>query len=303
MQPTQYGGIEAGGTKFFCIVADGPQNILAEKRIPTTTPGETLEKAAAFFEEQAKTHKLAGLGIASFGPLDLEPGSPTFGYITHTPKAGWSNTNLAGFLKKRLGLPVAIDTDVNGAALAEHLWGAGQGIDPLVYLTIGTGIGGGAIYRGQPLGGLLHPEMGHLLLPHDPDRDPFPGICPFHGDCFEGLASGPAIQARWGAPAELLPPDHPAWDLEAFYIAAALSAYIGILSPRRIILGGGVSQAPGLLDRIRIELLRLANGYYHSPTLLNQIETYLVAPGLGSYAGSLGALALAQRMQFDHFAR
>ena len=198
-----YGGIEAGGTKFVCAVGSGPDDVRAEARFPTTTPAETLGQAIAFFEAQQRVYgRLAGLGIASFGPVDPRPGSPTFGFVTTTPKPGWAQADVAGPLRRALGAPVGFDTDVNGAALGEWRWGAGQGLDTLVYLTIGTGVGGGAVVGGQLVHGLLHPEMGHLRLPRDPVRDPFPGICPYHGDCLEGLAAGPALEKRWGARAE-----------------------------------------------------------------------------------------------------
>jgi fructokinase len=204
-----YGGIEAGGTKFVCAVGSGPHDVRAEARFPTTNPAETIGRAIDFFRRQAGPG-LAAIGIASFGPVDPSPGSPTFGYITTTPKPGWANTDLAGPVGRALGVPVGFDTDVNGAALGEYRWGAAQGCDTFVYLTVGTGIGGGGMAGGKLMHGLLHPEMGHMRLPHDLAADPFPGICPFHSDCLEGLASGPAIEARWSQRAETLPPDHPA---------------------------------------------------------------------------------------------
>ena len=292
---TLFGGIEAGGSKFICIVAGGPQDIRAETRFPTTNPDETLGKAIQFFREQASQYELAALGIASFGPLDLAPGSSTYGYITATPKAGWSHTDFSGKLSAALQLPAAIDTDVNAAALGEYLWGASQGLDPSVYFTIGTGIGGGAIINGQPLHGLLHPEMGHVRIPHDRQLDPYPGACVFHGDCFEGLASGFAMSAHWGQPAELLPPDHPAWDLEANYIALAMVNQICVLSPKRIILGGGVMHHQELFPMIRRKVSVLLNNYVQSPVITEQMESYILPPGLGNRSGVLGAIALAQR--------
>ncbi|NCP87634.1 MAG: fructokinase [Anaerolineae bacterium CG_4_9_14_3_um_filter_57_17] len=285
-----YGGIEGGGTKFVCAVGSGPQDIRAEIRIPTTTPEETLGRAIAFFRGQ---EKLAALGVACFGPLDPNLASPAFGQILATPKAGWTGADVAGALRSALNLPVAFDTDVNGAALAEARWGAGQGCDPVLYLTVGTGIGGGALVNGKLLHGLLHPEMGHIPLPRDPARDPFPGICPFHEDCFEGLAAGPALERRWGQKAENLPPEHPAWKLEAEYIALALSSYILTLAPQKIILGGGVGSAPHLLPLVRRSVQGWLNGYVQSPLVTQSIENYIVLPALGSRAGVLGALALA----------
>ena len=192
-------------------------------------------------------------------------------------------------------MPVAFDTDVNGAALAEHRWGAGRGLDVFVYLTVGTGIGGGAVVDGRVLHGLVHPEMGHLRIPRDRDRDPFPGTCPYHGDCLEGLASGPAMQARWGVPPERLPPDHPAWALEAEYLAQGLASIVAVLSPRRIAVGGGVAGAAALLPRVRARLVTLLGAYVRAPALGDGIERYVVAPALGADAGVLGGLALARQ--------
>lgn len=290
---TLYAGVEAGGTKFVCALASGPQQILAETRFPTTSPGETLRNTLDFFQMHAPAGAIAGLGIASFGPVDLNPTSATYGHITSTPKPGWAWTDILGTLSRNLGVPAAIETDVNAAALGEHRYGAGQGLDSCLYLTIGTGIGGGGILNGAPLHGLVHPEMGHMRLPRDPARDPFPGICPYHGDCFEGLASGPALQARWGQPAETLPEDHPAWALEAHYIALALNNLVCALSPQRIILGGGVMQQSQLFPLIRSELQALLNGYIQSPLLLERMEEYVLPPALGPRAGVLGAIALA----------
>lgn len=293
---TLFGGIEAGGTKFVCAVGSGPDDIRAETRFPTTTPEETIGQAIAFFREQREQHgELAALGIAAFGPLDPDPASPTYGYITSTPKPGWANTDFAGPLARALNLPVAFDTDVNGAALGEGRWGAAQGLDTFIYLTIGTGIGGGAMVGGSLLHGLLHPEMGHVRLPHDRQQDPYPGRCPYHGDCLEGLASGPAIAARWGRPAETLPVDHPAWSLEAHYLALGLVNFIVTLSPQRMILGGGVMEQAHLFPLVRRRVLELLNGYVQSPRLLEAIDTYIVPPALGRRAGVLGALALAQQ--------
>ena len=288
---TLYGGIEAGGTKFVCAVGTTP-NDLRETRFSTTTPAETIARAVEFFRAQPP---VAAIGIGAFGPIDPNPNSPTFGFITTTPKPGWRNVDLAGALRRTLGVPVGFDTDVNVAALGEHRWGAAQNLDTFVYLTIGTGIGGGGLASGKLLHGLIHPEMGHFFPPHDRTRDPFPGACPFHGDCLEGLASGPALEKRWGARAETLPADHPAWDLEAHYLAHALVNYICILSPQRIVLGGGVMEQAQLFPKIRRTVQRLLNGYVQAPAITEQIDTYIVPPGLGNRAGIGGALALAQR--------
>ncbi len=285
-----YGGIEGGGTKFVCAVGTGPQDLRAETRFPTTTPEETMGRAIEFFRQ---FEGLSALGFASFGPLDPRPDSPTYGHILPTPKPGWSNADVVGPLRAALGLPVVFDTDVNGAALAEARWGAAQNCDPVLYLTIGTGIGGGALVNGKLLHGLLHPEMGHIPLPRNPQIDPFPGICPFHGDCFEGLAAGPALEKRWGQKAETLPPNHTAWDLEAHYIALALRSYICTLSPQKIVIGGGVASQAQMLPLIRRKTQELLNGYVQAPAILDQIDDYIVLPGLGQRAGVLGAIALA----------
>lgn len=289
------GGIEAGGTKFVCAVGTGPDDLRAEERFPTTTPEETIGRAIAFFRRcQEQFGPLAAVGIAAFGPLDPNEGSPTFGTITSTPKPGWANTDFVGMVESALNVPVAFDTDVNGAALGEWHWGAGQGLNNILYLTIGTGIGGGALVNGRPLHGLVHSEMGHIAMPHDREADPYPGHCPYHGDCLEGLASGPAMNARWGQPAETLPADHPAWELESHYLAMALRTFICTLSPQRIIIGGGVMQQPHLLAAVRQKTLNYLNGYVQSPSVLSDIDHYIVVPGLGNHAGVLGAFALGE---------
>lgn len=291
-----FGGIEAGGTKFVCAVGVGPDNLRAEARFPTTTPAETIERALAFFREaQAQHGPLTALGIASFGPVDLDPRSPAFGHITSTPKPGWANADLVAPFRRAFGVPVGFDTDVNGAALGEWRWGAAQSLDTFIYLTIGTGIGGGGLAAGRLLHGLVHPEMGHIRLPHDAARDPFPGLCPFHGDCFEGLAAGPALEKRWGARAETFAPDHPAWALEAHYIALALHNYICTLSPQRVILGGGVMGQQQMFPLVRAGVRDLLNGYVQAPAVLERLDNYIVPPGLGGRAGVLGAIALAMQ--------
>jgi fructokinase len=237
---------------------------------------------------------LAAVGIASFGPVDLNPESATYGYITTTPKAHWQQVDLCGRIQKALDLPIAFDTDVNAAAFGEHTWTPeNKGLDPLVYMTIGTGIGAGVFVNGGPVHGLAHPEVGHMLLPHRWGEDSFPGVCPFHGDCFEGLASGPAMRQRWGQSAESLPADHPAWELEAEYIALALINLVYIYSPQRIILGGGVSEHPGLHEAVRRKVQEYNKGYIQSPVLLNGLDDYIVPPTLGNRSGGLGAIAMA----------
>ena len=227
--------------------------------------------------------------------MDLQPTSSRYGSITSTPKPGWAETDLIGPFRREFGVPVAFDTDVNAAALGEWRYGAAQGLDAVVYLTVGTGIGGGGLVGGRLLHGLVHPEMGHLRVPHDLGADPFAGACPYHGDCLEGLASGPAMAARWGQPAHTLPADHPGWALEAHYLAMALHNVVCALSPQRIVIGGGVMEQPHLLPRVRQELGRLLNGYIQAPGVLDDIEHYVVAPALGRRSGVIGALALAEQ--------
>ena len=295
-----YGAVEAGGTKFVCAVGTGPDDLRAEVRFPTTTPGETIGRAIEFLSEQGAAHgPLAAVGIASFGPVDLDRGSPTWGQVTTTPKPGWAQADLAGPVAAALGVPVAFDTDVNGAALGERRWGAARGLDTFVYVTVGTGIGGGGMVGGELMHGLVHPEMGHMLLPRDPAADAFEGCCPFHGDCLEGLASGPAIAARWDRPATELPPDHPAWALEAEYLALMCANLTVVLSPQRIVLGGGVMEQRQLFPAIRRRLQERLAGYVQSPAILEDVDAYVVPPGLGSLAGVLGALALAKRLDLN----
>lgn len=287
------GGVEIGGTKVVCAIGAGPGDLRAETRVPTTTPDETLAGIAEFFAAHARRARLAAVGIASFGPLDLDARSKTWGSITATTKPGWSHTDVAGRLRRTLDVLVAVDTDVNGAALGEHRWGAGRGVDPLVYVTVGTGIGGGGVIEGRPMHGLVHPEMGHVRVPHDRGADPFAGVCPFHGDCLEGLASGPAMRARWGVAPESLPPGHPAWALEARYLALGLANVVCTLSPRRIVLGGGIASQAILLPMVRAEVVTLLAGYVRAPALRDGADSYVVPPALGEHAGVLGAMALA----------
>ncbi|MCP4165210.1 MAG: ROK family protein [Chloroflexi bacterium] len=291
-----YGGIEAGGTKFVCAIGSGPDDLRAEARFPTTTPQETIARCIDFFRNWAQVSPLTAIGIASFGPVDLDPRSPTYGYIGETNKQGWDNIDFAGAMGRALALPIVLDTDVNGAALGERRWGAAQGLDTFLYLTVGTGIGGGGMVGGRLIHGLLHPEMGHIRIPHDRQRDPYSGWCPYHGDCLEGLAAGPALEGRWGQPGETLPPDHPAWELEAHYLALGLHNYICTFSPQRILLGGGIMEQAHLFPMIRANVQRLLNEYIKVPALIKNIEDYIVPPQLGNRAGVLGAIALAQRL-------
>jgi len=298
------GAVEAGGTKFVCAVGTGPgDGTLAKASFPTgVRPAELLATITDWLKEQESRHgRLRALGVASFGPVDLHPDSPRYGFITSTPKAGWKNTNVIGRLREAFGdIPIGFDTDVNGAALGEHTWGSSTGLSDFVYITIGTGIGAGAMVGGQLLHGLVHPEMGHILLPRDPGDD-FQGVCPHHGGCWEGLCSGPALVRRTGMPAEDLPPDHPAWILETRYIAEAIANITCILSPQRVILGGSVRKGGQLgEDRffqwVREKLQAALNGHLVVPALGAEIDGYLVPPFLGDDAGICGAMALGQRV-------
>ena len=290
-----YGGIEGGGTKFVCAIGSGPDNLVAETSFPTTKDAAaTIGQAIAFFRQHSQQTPLAGVGIASFGPVDPDPTSPSYGYITTTPKPGWAHTDFLGPVRDALGVPVAFDTDVNGAALGEYRWGAAQNLDTFVYLTVGTGLGGGGMVKGQLMHGLMHPEMGHMLIPHDRATDPYDGYCPYHGDCWEGLAAGPALEGRWGVKGTELSVDHPAWELEAHYLALGLVNIITIMSPQRIVLGGGVMQQSHLFPMIRNKVQTLLNGYLQRAAITSEIDQYIVPPALPGRSGVLGAIALAE---------
>ena len=286
-----FGGIEAGGTKFVCAAGAGPDDLRVANPIETETPDQTLKRVARFFQQWSGS--LAAIGIGCFGPVDLKSGK-----ITSTPKAGWANYELVREIRQHLGLPddfaIAIDTDVNAAALGEYRWGAAQGLANFIYLTVGTGIGGGGMISGRLMRGLVHPEMGHIRIPHDWNVDDFQGSCPYHRDCLEGLASGPALAQRWSKSPESLPADHPAWELEAHYLALGLANFICTLSPERIIMGGGVMRQPRLLPLVRQKVQDLLSGYIGAPQILNEIDSYIVPPRLGDRSGVLGAIALAQ---------
>jgi len=289
-----FGGIESGGTKFVCSVGRDPDHLISDISFPTTNPTETIQKAIEFFAPYSKRNELVSVGIASFGPLDLNPDSKTYGYITTTPKAGWQQVDLYGEVQKALKVPIAFDTDVNAAAFGEKYWiPENQSLDPFLYITVGTGIGVGAIINGSPLHGLIHAEAGHMAIPHNWEKDPFPGVCPFHGDCLEGLASGISMNKRWGQSPETLSDSHPAWDLEAKYIALALVNLIYAYSPQRIILGGGVSQHPGFHQAVRQKVLKINNGYVNSIFISEKIDDYILPPALGNRSGVLGAIAMA----------
>lgn len=284
-----FGCIEAGGTKFVAGLARSSDDICETARFETTTPDETIDACVAWLRQAAGRHgELQAIGIASFGPVELDRALPNWGYITSTPKPHWSNTDLAGRIGRELAVPVGFDTDVIGAGLAEARWGAGQGQPVSVYVTVGTGIGGGAIVDGRPLLGLSHSEMGHMHPPRHPDDLGFAGICPFHRDCLEGLASGPAIKARWGKSLSELPGDHIGHRIIAFYIAHLVVTLQAMMEPGRIILGGGVMGTAGLLNHVQAEAERLGGGYFRGSA-----RQIIVAPALEDRAGLLGALALA----------
>jgi len=287
-----FGGVEAGGTKFSCVLGSDPDHILSERTIRTTTPEKTLAQVIEFFAEASEP--ISSIGIGSFGPVELNQSSRFYGYITTTPKPHWQNTDVLGTISRALKMPIFIDTDTNVAGLAETKWGSAQSLNFVLYVTVGTGIGGGYIIDGKPYHGMLHPEIGHMRIPHDKKQDPFPGACSFHGDCLEGLASGPAIHKRWGIPGENLSLNHPAWIFETDYVAMGLVNLICTLSPQRIILGGGVMRRIELFDQIRTKVRDLAKGYFDQPQFQDKISEYIVPPMLGTRAGVLGALALAK---------
>ena len=285
------GGVETGGTWCVCAVGAGPGEIVAETQFRTSDPDPTLERIVEFFRSAPRVE---AIGIGSFGPVDLDPRSPRWGHVTTTPKPGWQHVAVAPLIRDALGVPVAFENDVTAAAIGEHRWGAGQGTDSLCYLTVGTGIGAGLLIDGRPVHGLVHPEVGHIRIPRDRDRKPFRGVCQVHGDCWEGLASGPAIAERWQVSPPELGDDHPAWEIEADYLALGILSIVLIASPRRVIVGGGVMERPPLLRMVRERLRELVAGYLDTPSLGEDIGSYVVAPGLGDRAGVLGAIALAR---------
>lgn len=297
MAEQRIGAIEAGGTKFVLAVADARGTIIDRKRVDTRTPAETFPEMAAFFAAHAP---LAGIGIASFGPIDINPASPAYGTFTTTPKPGWSGARFHDALAG-LGAPILVDTDVNGAALGEWLAGAGMGCETLAYTTVGTGIGAGVLHQGLSRGGISHLEAGHIRVRRDPARDPFPGRCPFHGDCLEGLASGPAIIDRWGMPLDEAARLHTdAVPLIASYLADLAVSLVLLHMPDRLIFGGGVMKTPGLLESLRAETEARLAGYLGHPRLDPGLAGYIVPPGLGDDAGITGAIALGQRASRQH---
>lgn len=288
----RYGGIEAGGTKWVCGVTDTPGQLRETETFPTTSPDQTLSRAIRFFERNGPVD---AIGVGAFGPVDIRLSSPTWGSITTTPKPGWANTDLVRPLRAAIDVPIALDTDVNAAALGEWRWGAAEGLDTFFYITVGTGIGGGAMVNSHIVHGLLHPELGHMRVPHDWARDPFVGVCPFHGDCLEGLASGEAIRKRWGQAGQQLN-DNAVWEIEAEYLALALMNVTCLLSPQRLVIGGGVAKQPTLLPLARRRLVDLLGGYLSVPEFTDpdKLASYVVAPRLGDCSGVIGAIEMAR---------
>lgn len=294
-----YAGIEGGGTKFICAIGTSDGKILQRTSIPTSDdPKETFKKVVDFLMATHKITPLSAIGLAMFGPIDINTNSPDFGVISSTPKAGWDDFNPIKYLRESFKLPIGLALDVGAAALGEYRFGSARDVSSFVYWTVGTGIGAGVILSGRIVHDLLlHPEMGHTFIPHDKSKDPFPGVCPFHGDCLEGLATGPALEKRWGVkPATDLPPDHKAWDLEAEYLSYAMANCIMSISPQRIILGGGVMQMKQLFPKIRKRTVELLNGYIKHPAILEDIDNYIVPTGLGNDSGVCGAIALAEEV-------
>jgi fructokinase len=291
-----YGSIEAGGTKIVCLIAKNRNDILDQWVIQTETPEMTLKAIVSYFKDalaQNKKWELQAVGITSFGPVDLVKDSPTYGHIEPTPKPGWSGANIYGFIKSELGVPVFIDTDVAGAALAEYTVGAGVGKESLIYITIGTGIGGAFIYKGQNIYSTHHLEIGHMKLPREVE-DTFPGSCPFHGDCFEGMANGPAMEKRWGVPAKQLPDDHIGWKFEAAYIGQAIINLFYTMMPEMIVLGGGVMMHEGLIDKVREYVVENMKDYCQPKPYKEDINKTIVLPGSGNIAGAIGGIILAE---------
>lgn len=289
------GGIEAGGTKFNCVIATGPDQVLERERFPTSTPEETIERTIAFFEDAARRHgSLGAIGLASFGPVGLNPAAKNFGHITATPKPLWSNTNILGRIQAALKVPMAFDTDVNGAAQGEACLGAARGLKNYIYVTIGTGVGAGVVSDGLPVNGAMHPEIGHMRVPRYLKAGDFAGGCPFHGDCIEGLICGPSLEKRWGARAETLPADHIAWEIQAHYIALMCWNLTLSYAPERIILGGGVMNQDHLFLKVRERFAELMNNYPCSAAGIC-LDSFIVPPELGASAGEVGAILMAKR--------
>lgn len=287
-------GIEGGGTKFICAYGTGPQDLKERTEIRTQNPDATLRELIDYIRTVQKKVTIAAIGASIFGPLDLDTASATYGFITTTPKKEWTNFNFVGALQQEFNCPVGFDTDVNAAAISEYRWGAAQGISDILYLTVGTGIGGGLIVNHQLVHGAMHPEMGHIFIPQHP-KDSFAGVCKYHGNCLEGLASGPSLKERWQVKSALdLPEDHLGWEFEASYLGLALANYTLTLSPKKIIVGGGVMRQNHLLPKIRNQLLNHLKDYIQNKTVVQGITDYVVKPGLEENAGVLGAIAIAE---------
>jgi len=281
------GALEAGGTKMVLAIGNEHGEILEQRSIPTENPAVTMKEIADYFKEK----KVEALGVGSFGPVDLDRNSKTYGYITSTPKLAWVDYDIVGYLKKELNIPIGFDTDVNASALGEATWGCMKGLSSGIYITIGTGVGVGVFMNGSLLHGMLHPEAGHILLAKHPD-DNFSGVCPFHPNCFEGLASGPSIEKRWGKKAYELNNEPKVWEMEAFYIAQGIVNYILTLAPHKIVLGGGVMHQEQLFPLIRSKVLELLNGYVKTAQIAD-IEHYIVPASLKDNQGIMGCIKLA----------
>lgn len=284
-----YGALEAGGTKMVCAIGKEDGTIIEQVSIPTTTPEETMPRIIEYFKDK----DIASLGVGTFGPVDVNEGSDTYGHILDTPKLPWRGYDVAGTLAKELGVKVGIDTDVNGSCLGEITFGASKGLDPVVYITIGTGVGVGIFVNGRLLHGMLHPEAGHVLI-RQHENDTYSGKCPYHGNCLEGMAAGPAIEARWGKKAVELKDDTKVWELEAYYIAQAIVGYIMTISPKRIILGGGVMHQEQLFPLIRKEVEKLMNGYLTTKEM-KDLDNYIVSASLNDDQGIMGCIQLAKQ--------
>lgn len=285
------GSIEAGGTKFVCAIGNENGEVFERGVFPTTSPEETMEKVIEFF----KGKEIEAMGVGCFGPLSLNSKNKDYGAITTTPKVLWQNYNIVNKLKEHFDIPIGFDTDVNIAALGEYTWGGAKGLDSCFYMTVGTGVGAGIIAEGKMIHGLLHPEVGHMIVPKHPEDD-FEGICPFHKNCLEGLACGPAIEKRWGKKGHELPADHKAWDIEAYYLSIAVVETIVMLSPEKIILGGGVMKQSQLFEKIRKQVKEMLNGYINVSEITENIDEYIIYPKLGDNAGISGGLALAKQV-------
>jgi fructokinase len=289
------GAVEAGGTKFVLALARPDGTIVARTRLPTQSPHDTFAAMGDFFDQGSATHgKIAAFGIASFGPIDVNPASPDYGTITTTTKRGWAGANYHEVLD-RFDAPVQIHTDVVGAAIGEWLRGAGQGATTLAYTTVGTGIGSGIIREGRPLMGFTHYETGHILPPHDRAADPFAGICTFHRDCVEGLASGPAIKSRWGKSLDELADNPAAVPLIAGYLGHLAATLVLMHMPDRLIFGGGVLKTPGLIEAVRLSTRACLAGYVQHARLDADLVEYITAPALGDDAGIMGAIELGRQ--------